>query len=91
VSSGVKTETLPLHQPVKINVYRPAKSFPSGLCLPQAAARIGLQIGDVEEVELDTSFFQGRSLSTPVAEQILSWSRVKERGANIGRRSIHLR
>ena len=67
----MKAETLPLNQPVKIDVYRSAKSFPSRLCLLQSAARIGLQIGDVEEVKFDTFFFQGRSLSTPVAEQIL--------------------
>jgi len=64
----MKPEPLPFHQIVEINVYRSANSFPPGFGLLQAAARISLQVGNVEEVELDTFFFQGRSLSTPVAE-----------------------
>jgi hypothetical protein len=64
----MKPESLPFHQLVEINVYRSANSFPPGFGLLQTAARISLQVGNVEEVELDIFFFQGRSLSTPVAE-----------------------
>src|SRR5215470_6753862 len=74
-SSGMKPEPWPFQQLVEVNVYRSANSLPPGSCLLQAAARIGLQVGNVEKVELDTFLFQGRSLSTPIPEQILARSR----------------
>ena len=64
----MKPEPLPFHQLVEINVYRSANSFPPGFGLLQAAARISLLVGNVEEVELDTFFFQSCSLATPVAK-----------------------
>jgi hypothetical protein len=64
----MKPEPLPFDQLVEVNVDRSANSFPPGFVLLQAAARISLQVGNIEEVELDTFFLQGRSLSTPVTE-----------------------
>src|SRR5215468_9913347 len=87
-SSCMKPEPLPFHQLVEINVDRSADSLPPGSCLPQATARIGLQISNVEKVELDTFFFQGRSPSTPVAEQVLARPHFKQRGPVIGCKSI---
>src|SRR5262252_7422420 len=79
-SSGMKPEPLPFHQLVEINVDRSANSFPPGFCLLQATGRIGLQIGNVEKVELDTFFFPSCSLSTPITEQVLARSYFKQRG-----------
>jgi hypothetical protein len=50
----MKPEPLPFDQLVEVNVDRSANSFPPGFVLLQAAARISLQVGNIEEVELDT-------------------------------------
>src|SRR5215472_16679637 len=83
-SSGVKPEPLPFHQPIEANVDGPPNSFPPGFGLLPAAARISFQVSNVEEVELDTSFCQRRSLSAPVSEEILPCWDFKYRASRIG-------
>lgn len=76
--SGVKAESLPLNEPIKIDVDGSARSFPTTLGLLYSAAWIGLHIGDIEKVEGDSFFRQCCSLASPVPEEILPGASVKE-------------
>jgi hypothetical protein len=55
---------LPLDHLVEIDVYRSSNPFPSGTGLLYSASGISLHIVDVEKVEGDTFFRQGRSLAS---------------------------
>ena len=52
----MKTEPLPLNDPIKVNVDGSASSFPAALSLLPPPAGIGLHIGDIEEVKGNALF-----------------------------------
>jgi len=87
----MKTEPLPLNEPIKVNVDGSASSFPAPLSLLPPPAGIGLHIGNIEEVKGNALFCQRRSLTSPVPEEIASWPSVRKQRATIGVRCGHLR
>src|SRR5215470_10251871 len=66
-SRSVETQSLPRDHPVEIDIDRSTKPLPTRLCLLEAAARIGLQVGDVEQIEDDAFFRKRTSRAAPIA------------------------